>query len=527
MSQDIEHQYTVTPGYQTPTTGSQRPENFKDLNDDELQVLVSLAITTLRDRGLSVPTTIPPAIKVPDIYDNARFEQIACLGLDPKYDGSPDQLIPILNAIHIRRQNEVWFAATFMVQDRCKLDMVRNFSQLRQETVLNQAKSLWNKPNATIERHLRGTDLYNSRLLAVFLMNSLSTEFATILHSRIDQDFSTDGPLLLFTMCNHIHRNHLAFVESIKNKIRMATLADFKNDVQGFLIFLQDNLRLITSAGADKTDHTDLVPHILLQLRMTMIPIFQQSVLTWQREYMENKLKLTPSSLVTLADEECQVLKHANQWVETIDPSIVAMQALFHNNKEGSANIFKSLTANFSELVKKQNDINKEFKQHRSEGTRLTGFNPNNNPDWIFTPPHDITQTRYFNGRTWYFCTKCGRNGRWVVTHSDDTHRPLSGSNQYDRRSSNHQRSNQQHDYSRYTNSEYRAVDQDDVGYYNHHRQRDGRFDRSRSRSPQASWSISPGANRSRSVAFRPPTPCSPHAQLSLLDSINSFLERN
>lgn len=100
-----------------------------------------------------------------------------------------------------------------MVQDGSKLDMVRNFSQLHQETVLNQAKSLWNNPNATIERHLRGTDLYNSRLLAVFLMNALMTEFTTNLHSRIDQDFSTDGPLLLFTMCNHIHRNHLAFVD--------------------------------------------------------------------------------------------------------------------------------------------------------------------------------------------------------------------------------------------------------------------------------------------------------------------------
>jgi hypothetical protein len=119
-------------------------------------------------------------------------------------------------------------------------------------------------------------------------MNSLTVEFTTILHSKIDQDFSNDGPLLLFTMCNHIHRNHLAFIESIKNKNRMATLAEFKNNVQGFLSFLQDNLRLITSAGVDKMDHTDLVPHILLQLRTTTIPVFQQSVLTWQHEYMKN-----------------------------------------------------------------------------------------------------------------------------------------------------------------------------------------------------------------------------------------------
>jgi hypothetical protein len=390
MSESNENQYSVTPGYQTPLTGTQRPANFKDLNDDELQVLVSLAINTLRNRGIAIPGVPSPILKTPEIFDNAKFEQIACAGLDIKYDGSPERLIPTLNAIHIRRQNEVWFTATFMIQDGSKLDMVRNFSQLRQETVLNQAKHLWNIPNASTERHVRGSELYNSRLLAVFLMNSLTTDFATILHSRIDQDYSNDGPLLLFTMCNHIHRNHLAFVESIKNKIRLAMLAEFKNDVQVFLRFLQDNLRLITSAGADKMDHNDLVPHILLQLRTTTIPVFQQSVLTWQREYMENKLKLTPSSLVTMADEECQVLKHANQWVETIDPSIVAMQARLHSNKEGSATIFKSLALNFTELVKKQSDINREIRQHWHEGTRSNGFNPNNNPDWIYTPPLKI-----------------------------------------------------------------------------------------------------------------------------------------
>jgi hypothetical protein len=48
--------------------------------------------------------------------------------------------------------------------------------------------------------------------------------------------------------------------------------------------------------------------------------MFQQAVLRWQRKYMENFLKPTPITLVTLVDEECQVLKHSSQWVETIDP---------------------------------------------------------------------------------------------------------------------------------------------------------------------------------------------------------------
>ncbi len=91
---------------------------------------------------------------------------------------------------------------------------------------------------------------------------------------------------------------------------------------------------------ADKI-HNDLIPHILLQLRTTTIPVFQQSILKWQREYMESTLTLTPSTLVSMADEECQVLKHSSQWVETIDPSVAAMQVMLQANKEGSAKYFK------------------------------------------------------------------------------------------------------------------------------------------------------------------------------------------
>jgi hypothetical protein len=67
-----------------------------------------------------------------------------------------------------------------------------------------------------------------SILLCVFLVNSLTNDFAALLYSRIDPKYSSDGPLLLYTMCTHLHRNHLTSVESIKNKIRMMTLSEHK-----------------------------------------------------------------------------------------------------------------------------------------------------------------------------------------------------------------------------------------------------------------------------------------------------------
>ncbi len=57
------------------------------------------------------------------------------------------------------------------MQDGLQLDIIRNFSKLRLETVLNQAKLLWDASNAVTERHVCGTQIYNSRLLALFLMN--------------------------------------------------------------------------------------------------------------------------------------------------------------------------------------------------------------------------------------------------------------------------------------------------------------------------------------------------------------------
>jgi hypothetical protein len=171
------------------------------------------------------------------------------------------------------------------------------------DLVKSQAKHLWDSPDSETQRHTRGTSTYNTRLFGVFLLNSLTPDFVALLFGRIDQTYQMDGPLLFLTMCTHIHRNHIAFVESIKNRIRLSTLAEHKNDVQAYLRFLLKNLRVINSTGDEESAHNDLLPHIFMQLRSTTIPTFQQKVLKWQRSYMENTLHTSPSKLVRLADE--------------------------------------------------------------------------------------------------------------------------------------------------------------------------------------------------------------------------------
>jgi hypothetical protein len=245
-----------------------------------------------------------------------------------------------------------------------------------------------------------------------------------------------DGPLLFIAMCNRIHRNHLAFIESIKHKI----------DVD--------------------TSHNDLIPHIL-KLRNTTILLFQQRIFTWQRKYMENSLKVSPMKLVSMTDEECQTLKHSNQWVETIDPSIVAMKALVQGNMNGAHSLLEQLSAHLSSLTKDDKPTGNQGKQDVDNCIQGRG---NDNPSWVYDTLTDKSQTHTFRGQTWYYCTKCGRDGKWVCSHPKD-------------------------------------------GY------------RSRSRSPPTPHSNSPMHNWSRSVSFRPTPPPSPRAKLSLLDSINGFMQ--
>ena len=182
--------------------------------------------------NLSMPLNNRPA---PDIFDNAKYEALACVGLKPRYDSSPKDLLPTLDLIDFRRKNEAWFPAMLVDQDGEQVDLITQFSKVKTTVVLIQAKQCWDAPTAMKDSHIRGYETYFARLLARFLQNSLSQEFLAMLLGRIDKAYCNDGPLLLHTMCQHIHRTHLAFAESIKNQICTTGLECFKMDVVKYI----------------------------------------------------------------------------------------------------------------------------------------------------------------------------------------------------------------------------------------------------------------------------------------------------
>jgi hypothetical protein len=96
---------------------------------------------------------------------------------------------------------------------------------------------------------------------------------------------------------------------------------------------------------------------------------------------MENSLKVSPMKLVSMADEECQILKHSNQWVETIDPSIVAMNALVQGNMNGAHSLLEQLSAHLSSLTKDYNPTRNHGKHDAdNKDSRFQGRRNDNPP---------------------------------------------------------------------------------------------------------------------------------------------------
>jgi hypothetical protein len=51
---------------------------------------------------------------LPHYYNNAKFEDIICCPIKPLCDGSPEKLVPFLNHLDIKQQDEGWYPITFL-----------------------------------------------------------------------------------------------------------------------------------------------------------------------------------------------------------------------------------------------------------------------------------------------------------------------------------------------------------------------------------------------------------------------------
>ncbi len=87
------------------------------------------------------------------------------------------------------------------------------------------------------------------------------------LMNHIPTAYRNDGTYMLWAITNNIYRNNITFVESIREKIAMATLAGHDNDVERYLIFIKNTLRMIIAKPSSGKKFNGLITYILHQLR--------------------------------------------------------------------------------------------------------------------------------------------------------------------------------------------------------------------------------------------------------------------
>jgi len=344
------------PPEEEPTRKKQR---FVHLTTDQFTTLLQCYEKQQQDTNtpLSVPNTRPQ-----DYYNNAKFEDLACRPITPAYDGSASQLIPFMNKLHLRRQNELWATSTYFTINNKTYDLLRDFTSLDETDIKAAATTRWTAPTVQHDKTSFNHTTYNARCLAQVLLSSLTDDFSLTLTNRIDTILQHDGPYVLWMIGHNIHRSNVAFTESIKTTIRALTLQDCNDNTVKYLETITQNLRLITGPTKPDDNHIDLLPHL------------------FQKED-------PPSSVMAL---KAQVLKTEATTTECI----------------------QQLTAHLTNLTK-------AYQQGRSPFNKQTPY-----PDWMITPPTAPNDTiRNANNRQYTWCTRCRRGeGLWVSTHQTSTH---------------------------------------------------------------------------------------------------------
>jgi len=181
--------------------------------------------------------------------------------------------MPFLLRLDIRRQDEGCPPATYVMIGTKDYDLTCEFA--------------WSSPTVQTDKHTIGHITCHARLLAKCLLASIGNNLTLMLLNKIPQAYRNDGTYMLRAIKNNIHCNNIAFIECIREKIATATLAQHDSDIEHYLIFLKNNLRMIMVKPADGKKFRGLITYILGQLKRTTNSIFLRFVQDLHVQYQE------------------------------------------------------------------------------------------------------------------------------------------------------------------------------------------------------------------------------------------------
>jgi hypothetical protein len=181
---------------------------------------------------------------------------------------------------------------------------------------------------------------------------------------------------------------------------------------------------MIMSQTTKTTRYNGLITYVLHQLKTTQNKIFLRYIQDLHVSYQEGTLpKYTPWKLVLDVEDKIRVLWHAEVWDSTKskDTPAMALNATSTLTDQLKEFLAKQISTEIKHLVTtpKPNTLSREGRDGKDGRQRSRS-----NPEWVYTPPQNLANTKTVQNRTYYWCTKCNRgNGQWVLSHNNETHK--------------------------------------------------------------------------------------------------------
>ena len=214
----------------TSTSDSSKTTNDDDSNPNN-NLSPSITIHELNNLIDRIRTSTPPNVPPPStpatddsITNIIRLETAASNRLPIKFDGQPQTFPSWIRKFRLAVQLTHWNSAIKVCfQDSngrtVTYNIIQEFAKIPKAIIVQQATERWT--NSTLLGNLmkKGTTEFNIKLLCLFLTNSVSNRYHTILQNRAGDLLANDGQFLLWLLWTDIHYSSISYEQSIKDQI--------------------------------------------------------------------------------------------------------------------------------------------------------------------------------------------------------------------------------------------------------------------------------------------------------------------
>jgi len=179
-----------------------------------------------------------------------------------------------------------------------------------------------------------------------------------------------------------------------------------------YIMQVEDLIHLLGSYPTD-----ELLPDLFHEFKSIPQHYFHKTILDLEQDYyLGCQPDLTCLTLCAKVTKIKRIQEQAQQWdaPSPDDPTILALHSTIVQQQSAllaQQHVLESLTSR-----------SQRTDQYRGRHNN-NGNHTHNLPKWIREKPTHPDETRDFNNRTWYYCSKCRKGtGTWNITHTTGGH---------------------------------------------------------------------------------------------------------